>query len=66
MHTVQEIEQAISRLSSKELSRLREWFDKFDADVWDRQFAGDAQAGKLDRLADRAIEDYYAGKAKEL
>jgi hypothetical protein len=66
MNTVHEIEQAISRLSSKELARFREWFDEFDAGVWDKQIANDAQTGKLDRLAESAIEDYHTGKAKEL
>ena len=66
MQTIQEIEQAISRLSAKELARFREWFDEFDAGVWDKQFESDAQAGKLDQLAERAMEDYRAGKSKEL
>jgi len=66
MLTVQEIEQAVSKLSSDELTRFRDWFDKFDAQVWDKQFENDAQSGKLDQLANRAIADFRAGKYKEL
>lgn len=64
--SIQEIEQAIAELSPKELARFREWFEEFDAQVWDEQFEHDARAGKLDKLADKAIKDYRAGKAKEL
>lgn len=64
--TVQEIEKAITELSPHELARFREWFEEFDARAWDEQFERDAKSGKLDKLAEKAIEDYRAGKAKEL
>lgn len=66
MSTVQEIEQAVSQLSPKQLARFRKWFDEFDAGIWDKQFEKDATTGKLDRLADRAVADFHAGKYKEL
>jgi hypothetical protein len=66
MQTIQEIEQAISRLSREELARLREWFDEFDAAMWDRQFESDVRSGKLEQLAEKAIADYRAGKSKEI
>lgn len=64
--TIQEIEQAITELSPKELARFREWFEEFDAQVWDEQIERDAKSGKLDKIAEKAIKDYHAGKAKEL
>lgn len=64
--SIHEIEQAIVELSPNELARLRQWFDKFDAQVWDEQFEHDANSGKLDKLANKAIADFRAGKAKEL
>ena len=45
---------------------FREWFAKFDSDVWDRQFEADVQAGKLDRLAERALGDHAAGRTTKL
>ena len=66
MSTIREIERAVSQLSPEELVRFREWFDGFDAEVWDRQFDQDAKSGKLDRLADQAIADLRAGNYKEL
>ena len=66
MQMVQEIELAVSRLSLEELTRFREWFDGFEAKVWDKQFEADAKSGKLDKLANQAIADFRAGKCKEL
>jgi hypothetical protein len=66
MSTIREIERAVSQLSPEELARFREWFDGFDAKVWDRQFEQDAKSGKLDRRADQAIADLRAGNCKEL
>ena len=55
MSAVHEIEDAVGRLSRQDLSAFREWFAEFDATAWDRQFAEDVAAGRLDDLADEAI-----------
>jgi len=64
--TIHEIEQAITELPPNELARFRQWFEEFDAQVWDEQFERDAKSGKLDKLADKVKSDFRAGKAKEL
>ncbi len=66
MQTIQELQSIVSQLSADELARFREWFDKFDAEVWDRQFEEDVKSGKLDRLANQAIADFKAGECKQL
>ncbi len=66
MLTIQELEQAVSSLPREELAHFREWFDEFDAKAWDKQLEADAKAGKLNKIADAAIRDYQAGKAKKL
>ncbi len=66
MSAVLEIEQAVSRLRPEELARFREWFEDFDAKLWDGPFEDDARSGKLDKLANQAIADLHAGKCKEL
>ena len=66
MQTIQELQSIVSQLSADELARFREWFDKFDAEVWNRQFEEDVKSGKLDRLANQAIADFKAGKCKQL
>jgi transcription termination factor NusB len=42
MLTIQEIEQAVLKLSSEEIVRFREWFEEIDAQIWDKQFEIDA------------------------
>jgi major membrane immunogen (membrane-anchored lipoprotein) len=66
MLTIKELEQAVSSLPREELARFREWFDEFDAKAWDKQLEADAKTGKLTKIADSAIADYRAGKAKGL
>ena len=66
MKTVQEIEKAIRQLSPKELATLRAWFATFDAEVWDQQFAEDVAAGRLEQLAEEALEDLREGRCTNL
>ena len=66
MTQLKEIEEAISNLQQKELTEFRTWFEEFDAVVWDKQFEKDVKSGKLDKLAEKAIDDYKKGKCKEL
>lgn len=65
MSAVLEIERAVSQLPPRDLERFRQWFEEFDARVWDGQFEQDARSGKFDQLADQAIADFRAGKYKE-
>ena len=58
MGTLQEIEQAVSKLPENELVRFREWFEEFDASEWDNQFEKDVTAGTLERLAEEAVTDF--------
>ena len=64
--SIQELEQAVTQLPPKDLARFRKWFDEFDAQVWDQQFEADAESGKLDKIAEQALNDYRAGKAQKL
>ena len=66
MSTVQEIEQAIRTLGPEELAALREWFAAFDAELWDRQIEQDVAAGRLDRLAEKALCDLSEGRCTDL
>ena len=66
MSSVPEIEQAIQQLPPDELAKFREWFAQFDATRWDRQFEADVAAGKLDPLADEALDDHRNGRSTQL
>ena len=66
MSTVQEIQEALRRLSPEDLTTFRDWFAEFDAEVWDRQFEEDVAAGRLDDLANEAIRDLREGRCTDL
>ena len=55
MSRMENIVRQIGELSPAELAAFREWFAKFDASAWDRQFEADVKAGKFDSLAEQAL-----------
>jgi hypothetical protein len=59
MSKVEEIEQAIDKLSPAELAEIRAW-------LWDRDIERDSAAGRLDHLAEEALNEYRSGKARRL
>lgn len=62
--SVDEIKKAIEQLPKQEFWKVSEWVIRKYEDEWDRQIEGDIKAGKLDKLAEEAIEEYKAGKAR--
>ena len=66
MTTVPEIEAAIRRLSPDELAALRAWLLEYDAARWDDQIERDATSGRLDALAEEALQDLRQGRCKDL
>lgn len=66
MSKIEEIEGTVKELSAKELSVFRAWFSEFDAGAWDRQFESDVNSGKLDALAERALQDHASDRSTEL
>jgi hypothetical protein len=65
MGSVREIEEAVLRLSESELAAFRAWFVEHDAEAWDTRIEDDAAAGRLDALADEALDDLRAGRCTE-
>ncbi len=66
MRTVEDIEQALAELPPDKLAEFRAWFETFDAARFDESIERDAKAGRLDRLAEQALTDFRAGRAREL
>jgi hypothetical protein len=62
MGKIEKIEQEIQALSPEELAQFRAWFLEYDWAIWDRQIERDAETGRLDDLAARALRDHAAGK----
>jgi hypothetical protein len=66
MDKIEKIGREIRNFSPPELAAFRKWFHDFDAQAWDRQIEEDAQAGKLDALAEAALRDWEAGGYREI
>jgi hypothetical protein len=66
MGKVEAIEQQVASLAPDDLAEFRQWFASFDGEAWDKQTASDAAAGRLDALADQALEHDRQGKSKLL
>lgn len=66
MSTVQEIESAIQQLDERALGQLSQWFEDYLAENWERRFAADVQAGKLDKLGETADRAFDEGRCRPL
>lgn len=66
MSRIEELEQQVQALSAQELAQFRDWFLEFDWVAWDQQLERDVRAGKLDALAQKALQDHAAGRTKPL
>ncbi len=64
--TITELEQAVTKLSEKELTRFYEWFEEYYAQIWDKQIEQDTKSGRLDNLLAEVDEEYNAGLSKPL
>jgi hypothetical protein len=66
MTTLEDIEKAVAELPADQLARFRAWFEEFEAARFDERIERDTKAARLDQLADQAIADFRAGRAREL
>ncbi len=66
MSTLEDIERALTELPPDQLAQFRAWFEAFDAAGFDERIDWDAKGGRLDRLAEQALADFRAGRAREL
>lgn len=66
MSRVEQLEAQIAELDPIELKALRAWFERYDAEIWDRQIEADSRSGKLNRLVERALADDQAGRSTNL
>ncbi len=65
MTKIEDIEKAVEQLSPEELARFREWFEEFDARVFDAKIERDAKSGKLDEVMADARANHAAGRREK-
>lgn len=66
MDKIDALGRQVEALSPEELAEFRAWFAEFDSRAWDRQFEADVSSGKLDLLAQRALEAHAGGRTTKL
>jgi hypothetical protein len=66
MTRVQRLEREIEELTRDELTAFRTWFQEYDSAAWDEQIEQDAAAGKLDKLAEKALANHTAERTREI
>ena len=64
--TVEDLEKAVATLPEDQLAKVRAWFEAIDAARFDQKIERNALSGKLDRLAEEALDDLRKGRASEL
>ena len=62
----QHIIDEIKKLPREELKSLFKWIEEYEQEIWDQEFEEDALSGNLDKLANRALDDFRSGKCKGL
>ena len=65
-HTLEELEKAVAGLPPEQLKAFRAWYQRFDAEYWDRQIEQDVVEGRLESLAEAALIEHEKGKTREL
>jgi hypothetical protein len=66
MSEVEELEARVRRPPPERLAEFRQWFYKFENDLWDRQIEADAKAGKFAKLVHKARTEFAQGKVRQL
>ena len=66
MSTVQEIKDAIERLSFEQRAELAAWLHGWKDDEWDRQMKRDVANGKLDNVLREVDDDIRAGRLRDM
>jgi hypothetical protein len=66
MSNIEEIEKAVASLGPTELAIFSAWFERFEAERFYRRIEEDAEAGKLDHLAEAAVAEHRKDAHREL
>ena len=66
MTSVEQIVDAILALPKEDYRRIASWLSDRENQLWDEQIERDVAAGRLDRLAAEALEEYHVGRTREI
>ena len=66
MSTVVEIESSLRAMPVQDARAVAHWLQEYLDQKWDKQMDADIAAGRLDKLAEQALDRYRTGKVKPL
>ena len=66
MTKLEHIKSTIEQLSPSDVARLSEWLSALKARLFDEAIERDAKAGKLDALAEKALDEHTRGLSRKL
>ncbi len=66
MSKLEVLEKQVLELAMDEKAEFFRWIAELRADEWDAQIERDIDAGKLDSMADAALQRFAQGKFKEV
>ena len=66
MSTIAEIENALQAIPVDEARKIAGWLQDYLDEKWDKEIDADLASGRFDKLADKAVSDYQAGRTKPL
>ena len=66
MTRVEKLEKDVQELVPTELAAFRAWFSKYDSENWDDEIESHIKLGKLQSLADAALQKHKSGKTNRL
>lgn len=66
MSRIESLVRAVEALGEDELSEFRAWFAEYDSAAWDQQLERDVRTGRLDDLADEALQGDGSGRTNPL
>jgi|SoimicmetaTmtLMB_FD_contig_31_11845103_length_534_multi_2_in_0_out_0_2 hypothetical protein len=64
--SLEDLQTAVAKLAPDDLAKFRVWLEAFEADSFDRRIERDANAGRLDLLAQEALAEFRAGRVRGL
>ena len=65
MDSIKNIQSEVKKLPKLELCRFRDWFDEYDANLWDLQIENDIKNDKFQKLAEEAKKDFKKGRCTQ-
>jgi hypothetical protein len=60
--SIEQLETAVTQLSSNDLAVFARWFEEYLADEWDRRIESGIRSGRLDEAGRRADAEFEEGR----